>query len=142
MSILFDLHSLIKVIVSLYPQTVQTTAEGTGAAVDTKGFHEVEALYSVGAAGDTWSSSVKVKLELHESDASGSGFAAAADTDLIGPIAEWEIKTGKEKLTWKIGYKGSKRYVKPVFKLTGTHTVGTILSSSVLLGKPDLAPPA
>ena len=139
-----DMHNNIKQVVGLWPQLVTETAEGTpgdDGVADLKGFHAAECVFMLGEEGgtETWSDTVKIKLEIHESDAATSGFAAAASASLIGEVAEIEVKTNAEKECFTIGYKGTKRYIKPVFKLTGTFTDGTYMSSATILGLPQKA---
>ncbi len=141
--VLKDMNSNIKPVVGLFPSLVKTTAESTPAtAIDLKGYHSATCVFDLGAEGatETWSDSVKIKLEIHESDASDSGFAAADSADLLGEHDEIVVKTNFEKKVYTIGYIGKKRYIKPVFKLTGTFTDGTMMASSVILGHAQVNP--
>lgn len=128
-----DLHNNILPEVSIYPQTLTTTLEAT-AGCDLAGFREAEVLFEVGAAGDTWSSSVKVKLEVWECDTLTGTYTKADDDDLLGAPAEWETKTAHEKLSWSIGYIGKKQFIKAYVKLTGTHSTGTIFGATIIKG--------
>jgi len=49
---------------------------------------------------------------LEESDASGSGFAAVADADLIGTEADANPLFSDDGKCFKLGYKGQKRYLR------------------------------
>lgn len=128
-----DRHNNILPEVSIYPQVINTTLEAP-AGCDLAGFREAEVLFEVGAAGDVWSSSVKVKLEVWECDSLSGTYTKAADTDLLGAPAEWTSKTDHEKLSWSIGYIGKKQFIKAYVKLTGTHTTGTIFGATIIKG--------
>lgn len=138
MSGLKDVKSKLKYVSTILPQVA--TGDVTGAAVDTQDSVGVSFLASVGASGDTLSGSVKIELEVQHSDASGSGFAACADADInaavtgtnTGTFAVIDV-TGEDSKLYKVNYVGSKRYVKVIANLTGTHTNGTPLAASAVL---------
>lgn len=136
---LHDLHSNILPEVSIKPQLLTSTLEAP-AGCDLAGYGLAEVLFEVGAAGDTWSGSVKVKLEVWECDTLGGTYAKAADTDLLGALPEWTTKTAHENLSWSVGYIGKKQFIKAYVLLTGTHTNGTIFGATILKGMATHAP--
>jgi len=87
----------------------------------------------VGASGETLSGSVKIELEIEESD-DDSTFDDAEDADLSSSVSGTNAGTfaviddGAEDAVYTTSYKGDntkKRYVRPVINVTGTHTNGT-----------------
>lgn len=150
----------LKSVISIYPQLVTSSAAVTGSGVDTIGYGSCMIEVSVGAAGDTWSSSNKYSLEVLVSD-DNSSFSAAADSDLYsvasaggsyaspsGTVAAsggFKVLSNsgagvQEKQNYKIGYRGTHRYVAAKVNKAGTLSTGTYFSASVILGHADAEP--
>jgi hypothetical protein len=150
----------LKTVLSIYPQTITSSAAVAGTGVDTQGYGSCMIEVSVGAAGDTWSTSNKYSLEVLVSD-DNSSFSAAADSDLYsvasaggsyaspsGTVAASggfkvltdSTSTVQEKQNYKVGYRGTHRYVAAKVNKAGTLSTGTIFSASVLLGQPLAGP--
>jgi hypothetical protein len=126
---LHDLENIIKDTKCLTPQVVTTDQDGT--AVDLKGYREATFFAMVGASGDTLSGSVKIELELEDSD-DNSTFADCADADLSNAVAGtndgcWGLidDPAEDDTVLSVTYRGSSRYVRPVVNVTGTHSNGT-----------------
>ncbi len=107
------------------------TSDTDGSSVDLLGYNWVTFLALVGESGDTLSGSVKIELEVEDSD-DDSTFADAADADVQGFVAGTNDgcfavidAAAEDDATYKCTYKGSSRYVRPVINVTGTHTNGT-----------------
>jgi hypothetical protein len=134
----YDLHTGVKHVAAVAPAVITATTT-TSATIDTKGFESVEVLSYSGSAAMDGSFSVAV----HESDASASGFAAAADADVIGgtsttpPVLNTPI--GEESLNLRMGYIGKKRYIRIVVTELTANTTG-VIGASVLLGNPSTGP--
>ena len=119
-----DLKNNINVEPTITAVTVGA-ATTTGDPIDVKGYEGVtveltSGLLSVGT------------LAIHESDASGSGFAAAAAGDVIG--TQLSSLVIDDVIT--LGYIGEKRYVKAVV-VTST---GGIIAANVIMSHPHVAP--
>ena len=107
------------------------TVDTNVTSVDLLGYEGVTFLALIGASGDTLSGSVFIELEVEHSD-DDTTFADAADADIrdavagtnTGTFAKVDALTEDDAL-YKAQYVGSKRYVRPVINLTGTHTNGT-----------------
>jgi hypothetical protein len=112
-----DLYNRVTLVNAVLPAVATETAES--AAIDLQGFESALAIYSVGQSADTLSGSVKITLSLTECDTS--------DGTLIDAAAE-------DEAVFKVGYLGSKRYIKAGFTLAGTHSSGTEVSAVVLKG--------
>lgn len=133
-----DLLGLLTVTQLLDPDTVTTdTASGY---VDMLGFNSCMFVVSVGASGDTLSSSVKIELEVQEGDATNS-FAAAPDTAVrtaitgtaTGTFALIDAAT-EDDAVYTCQYVGNKRYAKVNINVTGTHTSGTPIAVLAVQG--------
>lgn len=141
MSVIKDVKNNLKLVSTVLPQLASGTTDITGAAVDTQDSVGVAIVAHIGTSGDTLSGSVKIELQVQHSDASGSGFAACADADLNAAVSGGAA-TGtfaiiddpaEDDAIYKCNYIGSKRYIKVIVNLVGTHTNGTVLSSHVIL---------
>lgn len=141
-----DLVSHIKLASTLLP--ANRTADANGVSVDCQGYHSAMAVAHIGAPGDTLSGSLKIEMELQHSD-DGTTFAACADADLSAPVVGTNTGTfavidagGKASQAYKVGYKGTKRYLRVVHNITGTHSVGTPTSALVELASAAQQPVA
>jgi hypothetical protein len=143
----FKLKEEVKFEVSLAPAT--RTSDANGASVDRLGYEgPVTFMAQLGVAGDTLSASVKIEAEVQHCD-DNSTWVAAADADIETAVTGTNTGTfasvqasGNANQTYTGRYIGSKRYVRCVMNLTGTHTNGT--PSAVLAAKeqPRHAPAA
>tara|TARA_Y100000034_G_scaffold133845_1_gene200612 strand:+ start:5923 stop:6387 length:465 start_codon:yes stop_codon:yes gene_type:complete len=147
-----DLHSNIKVAQMLANQAV--TATTTSSSVDTRGFNSCEILIDIGTITNVANSpqpSWAFKLTESDDDSTFTDVTTAADV-LIGstqdPVAAVNSSTGvfltvdaaaEDAKKYRVGYVGTKRYVKCV--ATAANTPGsTPLSISAILGHPNLSP--
>jgi hypothetical protein len=143
-----DIHNAMKFVGALEPIVVNNTSEGTGDVVDTAGYESVELVVYVGESGDTLSGSLKHELAIQEGAlANGSDMAdvASPTTDLIGSTTALFATIdadGEDGQVYKVGYKGSARYIRLKDTVTGTHTNGTPMAAVAILGHPRSAPPA
>ena len=118
-------------------------------AIDMQGFDALTLLAFLGASGDTLSGSVKIELEVQESD-DDSTYTAVADDDLI-PVGSVVTATNvgtfgliddpaEDDQLYFIGYRGNKRYVKINAEFTGTHTNGIPLTLAAMQELPTYGP--
>jgi hypothetical protein len=137
-----DFYHNSKVVQSLAPASRTADVNGTG--VDTAGFEGVTLEFNIGTAGVTLSSTDKIALKVEESDSSGSGYSAVAAADLLGEESAGVVKTLTDSAgtpgTYRVGYTGSKRYVRAVLDYSGTHGTGTPTGANVVLSHPRHAP--
>lgn len=140
MSVIKDVKNNLKLVSSVLPQLASGTTDLTGAAVDTQDSVGVGVAAHIGTSGDTLSGSVKIEVALQHSDASGSGFAACADADIDAAVSGAQTGTfaviddaAEDDAIYKCNYIGSKRYIKVIVNLVGTHTNGTVLAAHVIL---------
>jgi hypothetical protein len=136
-----DLHNNVKAMLALAPVALGATGANNGRIIDRKGYGGVEftALY-----GDITTTGTVVTPVVMEGDATGS-LASVADADLIGTEAQAGLAAGARasgtgKLVAKrIGYKGSKRYVRLSLNGTGTTSAGIVAAGAILFN-PEAAP--
>lgn len=128
MTAIRDMYSNVKVTKCLVSAT--RTADANGSSVDTRDYDSLVFVANVGASGDTLSGSVKAELELEESD-DDSTFTDVADADMHKVVTGtntgcWALidASGEDSSVYMTGYRGKKRYVRPVYNITGTHTNG------------------
>jgi hypothetical protein len=133
-----DLHNNLKAVRSVDP--IVATADTNGDGVDLQFYEGALVLYHFGITGDTLSASVKVACELEES-VDNSVWTAVAAADVLGTLQTVDDAAEDDEI-YQVGYIGSKRYIRPVFNFTGTHTNGIEIAASVVKGFPIHAPAA
>tara|TARA_R110000822_G_scaffold30636_5_gene89125 strand:+ start:793 stop:1236 length:444 start_codon:yes stop_codon:yes gene_type:complete len=140
---MFDIKNNIKLETSLAP--ILKTADVNGTGVDLTGFSSASLVVNVGAAGDTFSGSVKTNLIIEDSDdnstytAVTSGNVTGGTTDSSG-IFQTIDANGEAGKTYGIGYVGGKKWIRAVVDIVGTHSNGTIYGAVVVKGTPISAP--
>lgn len=131
-----DLHNNIKVLSAIAPAAiVAADATKTSAIIDTKDFKSLEFAVQSGAITDgTFTGTV------YESDADDmTGETAVAAADLIGTAPVF-IAT-EDNVVKKVGYIGTKRYVRIKMVQSGA-TTGGFISAQAIQGDPRVAPVA
>lgn len=134
-----DMFSNVDEVLAIAPQAVGTTGAANGktsSAIDLKGFGGITFIAARGvsaAATDT------VNVVITEANATGDTFTSAADADLRGTEAG-AVLLGSAGKASRIGYVGSKRYVK--IKLYGIGTATAIVSAVGIKSHPQIAPVA
>lgn len=124
-----DLYSNISQTVAVVPAVL--TATNTSAGIDLAGFESAAVLINTGAIAG----SGVFNVTLEESDASGSGYtevpAAKIQGTLPTPLAASTV--------YKLGYLGSKRYIRTVLTLaSGTSIVaGAVVLKGNARSKPS-----
>jgi hypothetical protein len=125
-----DLYSNIGTALAISPAV--KSAAGDGITIDTKNFSSVAFVITTGAIASAGDFGVSVQ----ESDASGSGFAAA-DAEFVDTNAPATLAADS---TYKVGYRGNKRYVR--LQLTKAGGTSIALGAVAVLGHPHVAPVA
>lgn len=121
-----DLHHSVKAVCALAPQSITSDTTTVGEIIDTQGFDGVEFVIVAGALAD----SVLLPL-VTECATSGGSYTAVADADLHGTEAGAQLDETLDKNTSKVGYSGTKRFVK--LSLVSTSTTGANLVGAVAL---------
>ncbi|HEY0960673.1 MAG TPA: hypothetical protein VGE05_15575 [Novosphingobium sp.] len=123
-----DLYHDFKVTPAVASGSKSDAADGI--VIDRQGFDSLTFLVNAGAITSAGDFSFKVM----ESDQAGSGFAQAHDDDVLGDAPGTMVASS----AYKLGYIGSKRYVRlDVTKAGGTSIQ---MGAVALLGRPHLAP--
>ena len=125
---------------SILPQVA--TAEVKGAGVDLQGYEAALATINVGTSGDTLSGSVYAQPTLQESvDDVDADYSDVATADYGDSVTFPKLDAGsKVSKAYAVSYVGSKRWIRVVWKVTGTHTTGTSASALVVRANPRVKP--
>lgn len=125
-----DLYSNIGAVLALAPAVQSASIDGI--AVDLKGYNAAAFVVNTGAIASAGDFSAK----LQESDASGSGYAdvVAGFVDSNAPA------TLAASSSYKLGYRGNKRYVRVVLTKAGGTSIAA--GATAVLGEPAKAPVA
>ena len=111
------------------------TADANSTGLDLQNCDDATIVFTVGAIGDTLTTSNKLELEIQESD-DNSTFTAVADADLThvvagatntGTVMALTSGTTGQNSVYMTGYKGFKRYIRGVANFSGTISVGTVV---------------
>jgi len=101
----------------------------------------IDALVFAIATGSLADADATFTVLIEESDDSGmSGASAVADADLLGTEALASFTFGSDDKCFKIGYKGSKRYV--TCTITPANNTGAALLCVIAITVPQLLPAA
>lgn len=135
-----DLANLIVPAVAVPPQAVSDNTAVTGEIIDVAGYESVTFAVLAGTLSDTGTPAAAFTVLLEESDDSGmSGATAVSDADMIGTEALASFEQTDDDEAFKLGYVGSKRYV----RLTVTPTNNgsdALIAAACLLGHPANRP--
>ena len=123
----------------LSPVSVADNTAQVGEVIDHQGLPVGCAVYVI-ATGSLGDAGAEFTTLLEESDASGSGFAAVADADLLGTEALASFIQTDDNKCFKLGYKGIKRYTR--LTITPTNNATAALIAAVCITKPLLGPTA
>lgn len=124
----------IKRVIS--PVSVADTTAQVGQVIDHQNYKDAMYVIATGSIADV---DATFTVLLEESDASGSGFEAVADADLIGTEALAGFQFDDDNECRKLGYKGIKRYTR--LTITPVNNASAALLAAVcVLGKPAFAP--
>lgn len=122
-----DLHNSIKAVVALQPQSITTNTTTVGEVVDTLGHESVEFIVAAGSLADA-----ALVPAVTECDTSGGTYTAVADADLLGTEAGAALAATDDATAAKIGYLGSKRFVKLSLVSTGASGANLVGAVAVL----------
>lgn len=131
-----DLKNNIAVRRVIAPVVVSDNTASVGAVIDRLGFDSLTYAIATGTLADT---DATFAVLLEESDASGSGFTAVADTDLIGTETAAGFQFDDDTETRTLGYIGAKRYTRLTITPSGNSGSAPIAAVAIL-GHPMTAP--
>ena len=114
-----DIHNNIKYVVAVQPHDPSATGTKTGIIIDRSGYDSVEFVHSVGAIAATAFVATPI---IFEGAVTGT-LTSVADGDLIGTETLAKLSGGTtDNKTGKIGYRGTKRYVRMDINIAGAAT--------------------
>lgn len=132
-----DIHP-VPLIVPVAARTDNTAI--VSAIIDTLGFQAVELVLVTGTNTDT---NATFAVLVEDGDAANlSDAAAVADDYLVGTEALAAFTFADDNECRKIGYKGSKRYVRMTVTPSGNDAGNIFLSGVAILGQPSTTPTA
>lgn len=132
-----DLHSHIAVATAIGAAVL--SADNTPAAIDLRGFNSAEIVLAVGIGGITFTGSNKIEFRLTHSDDDVT-YTDVDDGDVLGAavaaggIIKALTAAHAAAATYRVGYKGGKRYLKLLADFSGTHGAGTPIAAIVIKG--------
>lgn len=132
-----DLLNNIDVKRVISPVSTGDNTATVGQVIDGQGCASVTYVIAIGSLADA---DATFTVLLEESDASGSGFSAVADADLIGTEALASFQYDDDNECRKLGYKGSKRYTR--LTITPANNASAGLWSAVAILQPSIVPTA
>lgn len=146
-----DIADNVKVVAALVP--VVATADTDGVDIDLQGFNSAMLILNIGIEGDTLSGSVKFDFILQDAPDDGAGsadtYVNVTDNNIVnyGTVDSSGIfltvdADGEIPAITRIGYVGTKRFIRLKIDATGTHSNGTPMGCVAVLGNPLLAPVA
>ena len=133
-----DLMNLIDVKRVISPVSVADNTAQEGTVVDRKGYDGVTYLIATGSIADA---DATFTVLLEESDASGSGYTAVSDDDLIGTEVLAAFQFDDDNECRKLGYKGAKRYTRLTITPVNNASAALLAAVAVLSG-PQIMPTA
>ena len=136
-----DLYNNIALVHALAPQTINTNTTTASSAIDLDGYEGALITFHSGAIAGTSAANIFTPL-ITECDTSGGTYTDVADADLIGTEAAAVHNGGTDNTITKIGYVGSKRYIKVSIVSTATTTAGGLIEAQVIKGAALVRPVA
>lgn len=121
---------------------VAMNADNTPAAIDIVDCASATILLNVGIGGITFDADNKIEFKITHSDDNSTYTAVAAADVVLGSTCDTSVGTGgivksfvaahAAAATYKIGYRGAKRYLKILADFTGTHGTATPVCVQVI----------
>lgn len=132
-----DAVNQLDAAVAIAAVAINTDTTTASAAIDLQGCEGALILIHSGVIAGTTGQNVYTPL-ITECDTSGGSFTAVADADLINTEASAVQDAITDSTVKKIGYKGTKRYIKVSIVSTAFTTAGGIAGAIVLRQVNDL----
>lgn len=149
-----DLLNNVKVVNAMTAAVV--TADADGLDIDLQDYDSAFITVNVGGSGDTIDGSNFIELVLQVAPDDGSGSAdtyvdVTSANDILGQSQSISAAgvfalinaSTEDEVTYTIGYRGStgrERFIRIQVDVTGTHTNGTPIGATAILGHPRRAP--
>ena len=134
-----DLMNNIHSRIAVAPQVVSDDTALVGTVIDRQGFDALAFVLATGTLADA-DAAFSVLVE-HGDQADLSDATAVPDAELLGTETLAGFGAADDDETRKIGYKGTKRYVRLTITPSG-NTASAPLAALAILGAPHVAPTA
>jgi hypothetical protein len=136
-----DLASTLHVVNAIPPIAARTDNTAiVSSIIDLQGYDSAMFAISLGTNTDVDATFTALLEESNASNMSGSN--AVADADLTGTEALASYTFADDTETRKLGYVGSKRYIRLTITPTGNDSGNIFIAAVALLGSPNIAPTA
>ena len=123
---------------AISPVSVADTTAQTSEYVDVKGYNKCTFAIAIGSVADA---DATFAVTMTECDTSGGSYTAVAAADISGTLTLAGFQFDDDNEVRKVGYKGSKRYVKLVIT-PSANASAALMSAVAVLEEPALAPTA
>jgi len=134
-----DLHNNIDVRRAISPKRETTNAASASQIIDRKGYESLEFVIVAGTLA-TAAATFTPSLE-HGDESNLSDTASPAATELLGTLAEATFDGADDDTVYKIGYRGTKRYVRLTIT-SASNTGNADFAAVAILSNPQKAPVA
>lgn len=132
-----DLHNNIDVRRAISPVSVADNTAQVSQIIDMQGFSSCEFIIATGSIADA---DATFTVLIEDGDDSGlTDAAAVTDTNLLGTEAAAGFQFDDDDTTKKIGYRGTKRYVRMTIT-PASNASAALLAAVAVLGHPANAP--
>lgn len=132
-----DLHNNVDVRRAISPVSVADNTAQVSQIIDMQGFSSCEFIIATGSIADA---DATFTVLIEDGDDSGlSDAAAVTDTNLLGTEAAAGFQFDDDDTTKKIGYRGTKRYVRMTIT-PASNASAALLAAVAVLGHPANAP--
>jgi hypothetical protein len=134
-----DMHNEIHPIRAISPVSVADNTAQVSQIIDRQGYNELEFVILTGSLADA-DATFTVLIEDGDNSAL-SDAAAVADSQLLGTEALASFTFAEDDKTRKIGYRGSKRYIRLTIT-PAANASAALLAAVAILGDPEVQPTA
>jgi hypothetical protein len=105
-----DLHNKIKISRAISPVSVSDNTAQVSQIIDRQGYESLEFIIGIGSVADA---DATFAVTMDEGDVANlSDASAVAAADLLGSYTDASFQFDSDNTVKKIGYRGSKRYVR------------------------------
>lgn len=132
-----DLHNNLKMSRAISPVSVADNTAQVSEIVDMDGFSSLEYAIALGSIADADATFAVLVEEGNDSGLSDA--TAVADADLVGTEADAGFDFNDDNLTKKIGYVGSKRFVRLTIT-PSANASAALMSVLAVQGHADIRP--
>lgn len=124
---MFDLHNNVDIKVAVNPQALTADATTNGNTIDRQFYEAVEFVFVTGTVTD---GTFTITMQESSDNSTWSNVAAA---DLLGSNPSFD--SADDNSAFKVGYIGSKRYVRAEVKVTNSSTGVDSFTGIAVLGR-------